>query len=75
MRRSCKCHGVSGSCSTQTCWMRMEELRQVGNYLKEAYEKAERVEYNDHGSLLPTKQRKMRNRNSITSTPTLRVPR
>ncbi|KAI1291836.1 Protein Wnt-8b [Halotydeus destructor] len=40
MVRKCKCHGISGSCTTQTCWMRIAEFRVVGNYLKNAYRKA-----------------------------------
>lgn len=77
MRRMCKCHGVSGSCATQTCWMRMRELRDVANNLKSAYKAAVLVEYNGHGSLLPTKdeRRERKNRNSISSTPRLKVPR
>lgn len=46
MTRICKCHGVSGSCTTQTCWMRISEFKAVGNYLKRAYRKATKVESN-----------------------------
>ncbi|XP_054706487.1 protein Wnt-8b-like [Uloborus diversus] len=75
MRRLCKCHGVSGSCATQTCWMRMEDLRQVGNHLKNAYKTAVRVDYNGFGNLLATKQRKQRGENSASSSHRLKVPR
>lgn len=40
MERMCKCHGVSGSCTTQTCWMRVADFRTIGRYLKDAYRKA-----------------------------------
>jgi hypothetical protein len=40
MRRLCKCHGVSGSCATQTCWRQISEFREVGNHLKEMYHSA-----------------------------------
>ncbi|XP_014678401.1 PREDICTED: protein Wnt-8b-like [Priapulus caudatus] len=45
LKRVCKCHGVSGSCSTQTCWLQITEFRQVGNYLKRKYHRAQRVDY------------------------------
>ncbi|KAI4880148.1 hypothetical protein NFI96_031166, partial [Prochilodus magdalenae] len=44
MKRSCKCHGVSGSCSIQTCWMQLSDFRDVGNYLKIKYEQAQKLE-------------------------------
>ncbi|XP_039628549.1 protein Wnt-8b [Polypterus senegalus] len=44
MKRTCKCHGVSGSCTTQTCWLQLPEFREVGNYLKEKYHKALKVD-------------------------------
>jgi len=44
MRRACKCHGVSGSCSIQTCWMQLPDFRSVGNYLKVKHEQAQKLE-------------------------------
>ncbi|MBN3276789.1 WNT8B protein, partial [Polyodon spathula] len=44
MKKTCKCHGVSGSCTTQTCWLQLPEFREVGNYLKEKYHKALKVD-------------------------------
>ncbi|XP_076877200.1 protein Wnt-8a-like isoform X2 [Brachyhypopomus gauderio] len=44
MKRSCKCHGVSGSCSVQTCWMQLSDFRDVGNYLKLKYDQAQKLE-------------------------------
>ncbi|KAM8848650.1 protein Wnt-8a-like [Synchiropus picturatus] len=44
MRKACKCHGVSGSCSIQTCWMQLADFREVGNYLKIKYAQAKKME-------------------------------
>ncbi|XP_043911546.1 protein Wnt-8b [Protopterus annectens] len=44
MKRTCKCHGVSGSCTTQTCWLQLPDFREVGNYLKEKYHRALKVD-------------------------------
>ncbi|XP_069159423.1 protein Wnt-8b isoform X2 [Procambarus clarkii] len=40
MRQSCKCHGVSGSCTTQTCWLRLVSFTSVGSALKKWYRRA-----------------------------------
>lgn len=44
MKRACKCHGVSGSCSIQTCWLQLAEFREIGNYLKLKYDQAHKLE-------------------------------
>ncbi|KAM6976913.1 protein Wnt-8a-like [Aplochiton taeniatus] len=44
MKKACKCHGVSGSCSIQTCWMQLSDFRDIGNYLKLKYDQAQRLE-------------------------------
>jgi wingless-type MMTV integration site family protein 7 len=40
----CKCHGVSGSCSTKTCWTTLARFRVVGDKLSEKYNRAKFVE-------------------------------
>lgn len=47
MRRICKCHGVSGSCATQTCWRQISDFRSIGNYLKKIYKKAMKVGFHE----------------------------
>lgn len=37
---SCKCHGVSGSCSIRTCWKELPDFRTVGKYVKRKYFRA-----------------------------------
>ena len=40
MREVCKCHGVSGSCATKTCWRQISDFRTVGDHLKKMYKQA-----------------------------------
>ncbi|XP_071509545.1 protein Wnt-2b-A-like [Diadema antillarum] len=50
MKLECKCHGVSGSCSLRTCWLAMMEFRKVGDYLKNQYHDASKVNINQEGT-------------------------
>ncbi|KAK3858121.1 hypothetical protein Pcinc_035668 [Petrolisthes cinctipes] len=43
MRKECKCHGMSGSCTVKTCWWRLPYFRQVGDVLKDRFDGASRV--------------------------------
>ncbi|KAK0049985.1 protein Wnt-9a [Biomphalaria pfeifferi] len=40
---TCKCHGVSGSCTVKTCWLRLSPFKTVGNVLKAKYERSAKV--------------------------------
>ncbi|XP_041971621.1 protein Wnt-5b-like [Aricia agestis] len=60
---TCKCHGVSGSCSLITCWQQVATIREIGDYLKDKYEVATEVRVSRRGKLrlpspraLPTAQ-------------------
>ncbi|XP_060616973.2 protein Wnt-8a [Anolis sagrei] len=44
MKRTCKCHGVSGSCNIQTCWLQLADFREIGSYLKTKYDQAQKLE-------------------------------
>ncbi|XP_077988445.1 protein Wnt-4-like [Glandiceps talaboti] len=45
MFTKCKCHGVSGSCSSKICWRTMPRFRDLGNVLMDKYFQAIRVKY------------------------------
>ena len=47
MRTLCKCHGVSGSCATQTCWRQIGDFKNVGRYLKKQYKNAAKVDFSN----------------------------
>ncbi|KAI5202390.1 Protein Wnt-9A [Manis pentadactyla] len=40
---TCKCHGVSGSCTVRTCWRQLAPFHEVGKRLKHKYETALKV--------------------------------
>ena len=44
MKRICRCHGMSESCSIQTCWMQLSDFRDIGNYLKVKHDQAQKLE-------------------------------
>ena len=52
-RPTCKCHGVSGSCSLKTCWMQIPNFREIGKELMLQYLRAVEVRGNRRGALRP----------------------
>uniref|UniRef100_A0A6G1SCG7 Protein Wnt n=1 Tax=Aceria tosichella TaxID=561515 RepID=A0A6G1SCG7_9ACAR len=38
MEIKCRCHGLSGSCSLKTCWLKLPDFQQIGAHLKRKYE-------------------------------------
>ncbi|XP_059152707.1 protein Wnt-9a-like, partial [Physella acuta] len=43
VNKTCKCHGLSGSCTVETCWQQLAPFKEVGRVLKNKYEKSVRV--------------------------------
>ncbi|KAK2179626.1 hypothetical protein NP493_481g01007 [Ridgeia piscesae] len=43
MRRTCKCHGVSGSCTVKTCWRQLLPFHLTATQLKQKYNKSVKV--------------------------------
>lgn len=54
----CKCHGVSGSCSMKTCWLKLPSFREIGDYLKEKYDAAIEVRYEPRQNQLRARYRR-----------------
>ncbi|XP_018303886.1 protein Wnt-5b [Mycetomoellerius zeteki] len=48
---TCKCHGVSGSCSLITCWQQLASFREIGDFLLDKYDGATEVKVNRRGRL------------------------
>lgn len=72
---TCKCHGVSGSCTVRTCWLRLSPFITVGDVLKNKYEKSAKViSFQNHatGKSQLMKRRKKYGGSSEMSTAPLR---
>lgn len=52
MKKECKCHGLSGSCSVRTCWKKMPHFRDVGDRLKARFDGAIKVLIGNKGDRL-----------------------
>lgn len=52
MDKTCKCHGVSGSCTIRVCWRTMPKMEQVAVELRKKYDHALKVKMNKNKSKL-----------------------
>ena len=52
MRRVCRCHGLSGSCTLQTCWLKMPRIHTIGRHLKQKFDGASMVTGSNDGKYL-----------------------
>lgn len=50
MRQECKCHGMSGSCTVKTCWMRLPPFRVIGDLLKDRFDGASHITASNTGN-------------------------
>ncbi|XP_061437671.1 protein Wnt-5b-like isoform X2 [Lethenteron reissneri] len=47
---ACRCHGLHGTCTLKTCWQQLADFRQVGDLLKEKYERSSAMRLVSHDS-------------------------
>ncbi|XP_055934262.1 protein Wnt-2b-like isoform X1 [Argiope bruennichi] len=57
-RLQCKCHGLSGSCTTRSCWKALTDFGEVGRLLKKRYDGAVQVTVDNQNSLIQIEGRK-----------------
>ncbi|XP_048589433.1 protein Wnt-8b [Nematostella vectensis] len=43
LKQQCKCHAVSGGCSSKSCWKTLPLFSEIGDYLKAKYQEAQKV--------------------------------
>ena len=75
MVRECKCHGVSEACTVQTCWKRLPNFRRIGDVLKEKFDSASMVEFEQNNNRNGHSSRKgkpaFRPKNKLHKAPTI----
>ncbi|XP_043670118.1 protein Wnt-1-like isoform X2 [Vespula pensylvanica] len=57
MKRICKCHGMSGSCSVRVCWRRLPAFREAGTDLAALHDGAALVRLAQRGGRKPARLR------------------
>nr|XP_018668824.1 uncharacterized protein LOC100175210 isoform X1 [Ciona intestinalis] len=70
----CKCHGVSGSCTTKTCWRKVVPFYEISRKIKRAYDKAVKVgsinNLNGRTRLIRLRRSRLRQRKSARASMT-----
>lgn len=67
MDKSCKCHGVSGSCTVRVCWRTMPKMAKVASLLRRKFDSALRVKLNKNKTKLTRISRGRRGRKRNTN--------
>ena len=63
IRKECKCHGLSASCTIKHCWERIPPFREVGELLLVEYGGATliKIDNNTASGLIPVEERQLSN--------------
>lgn len=67
MGKTCKCHGVSGSCTVRVCWRTMPKMEIVASILRKKFDNAVRVKLNKNKTKLTRMPRPRRGRKRNTN--------
>ncbi|XP_031333835.1 protein Wnt-8a-like [Photinus pyralis] len=54
MIKKCRCHGVSGSCSLQTCWLQVAPFQKVAEVIRQRYKKAVKIMVENRATFEPS---------------------
>ncbi|CAF0850314.1 unnamed protein product [Adineta steineri] len=57
---TCKCHGVSGSCTLRVCWRTLPDFRLIGSELRTKYASATQIRLNRRLGLLKPRKNSMK---------------
>lgn len=52
LKKHCRCHGVSGSCSLQTCWLSMKPFLEITKDIKRMYENSILLQVDNYGNVV-----------------------
>ena len=52
MSKSCKCHGISGSCTVRVCWRTMPKMTELSTELRRKFDHAVKVKLNKNKTKL-----------------------
>jgi len=67
MGKSCKCHGVSGSCTIRVCWRTMPKMTKISTELRRKFDQALKVKLNRSKTKLTRLSRGRRGRKRNTN--------
>lgn len=67
MGKTCKCHGVSGSCTVRVCWRTMPKMEIVASILRKKFDNAVKVRLNKNKTKLTRTPRPRRGRKRNTN--------
>lgn len=49
LRKHCRCHGLSGSCSLQTCWLSLNAFPEIANDIRKKFNNAIKLTVDNYG--------------------------